>query len=115
MTQLLQQPDPDIEFKLMKVRLAYELLTGRHVVPTTTWRWCTRGCHGVVLESWMVGCERLTHVAAMRKFIEAISLPKSAREAIAKANETRVVPPLDERTRARLKEEFGVEVEHANL
>jgi len=39
----------------------------------TIWRWCTNGCHGVKLESWMIGGMRVTTPAAIEEFLQALN------------------------------------------
>jgi Protein of unknown function (DUF1580) len=40
---------------------------------TTWWRWSTRGVHGVVLETIMIGGRRYTTAAALQRFIDQLS------------------------------------------
>jgi hypothetical protein len=46
---------------------------GRHPDLSTVWRWATRGCRGVVLETWLIGGRRVTTAEAVARFINALS------------------------------------------
>ena len=45
--------------------------SGRGVSPATIWRWCSRGCKGIRLESVVCGAIRFTSRAAIAKFFAA--------------------------------------------
>jgi hypothetical protein len=46
-------------------------LTGQKPHSSTIWRWCLKGCKGVVLESICIGGKRFVTASAIERFIEA--------------------------------------------
>jgi hypothetical protein len=46
-------------------------LSGNKPHVSTLWRWCLKGCKGVVLESICIGGKRFVTAAAIERFIEA--------------------------------------------
>lgn len=46
---------------------------GKYPHFATLWRWATRGCRGVVLETIMVGGTRCTSVEALQRFFDALT------------------------------------------
>jgi hypothetical protein len=46
---------------------------GKRVSTVTMWRWATRGCDGVILESLQTPSGRVTSVAAIQRFFEALT------------------------------------------
>jgi hypothetical protein len=46
-------------------------LTGQKPHASTLWRWCLKGCKGVVLESICIGGKRFVTSAAIDQFVEA--------------------------------------------
>jgi hypothetical protein len=49
------------------------LRNGRPVSPSTVWRWCSAGLHGVRLETVKVGGVTCTSTAALQRFFAALS------------------------------------------
>lgn len=50
-------------------------LTGDKPHISTIWRWCSKGCKGIRLESIYIGGKRYVTVSAIERFIEALSQP----------------------------------------
>jgi hypothetical protein len=46
-------------------------MTGQKPHVSTMWRWCLKGCKGVVLESICIGGKRFVTAASIDRFIEA--------------------------------------------
>jgi hypothetical protein len=46
---------------------------GKRVSTVTMWRWATRGCDGVILESLQTPSGRVTSMAAIQRFFEALT------------------------------------------
>jgi hypothetical protein len=46
-------------------------LTSKKPHVSTLWRWCTKGCKGVMLESICIGGKRFVTATAVERFIEA--------------------------------------------
>lgn len=68
--------DPQIESPLTLARargLPALCRDGRRPAIQTMFRWTTRGCRGVILESIQVGGSRCTTVEAVMRFIAALS------------------------------------------
>ncbi len=94
--------DPtDPEYRLMRVPVAVELVTGMRPCPAKCWRWYMKGVKGVALQTWVVGGGRFTCLAAVREFIERRTTP-----------EPNVRRPqrrkLSKHTRDFLKRELGI-------
>jgi hypothetical protein len=47
--------------------------TGKKPHVSTLWRWCLKGCKGVVLESICIGGKRFVTAAAIEQFIEEVT------------------------------------------
>ena len=63
---------------------AAELLgsfTGKKPHVSTLWRWCLKGCKGVVLESICIGGKRFVTAAAIEKFIDASTAARPGQKA----------------------------------
>jgi hypothetical protein len=59
---------------LSKVRLLPELQRdGSPPAPATIHTWTTRGCRGVVLESWLNGGVKVTSRAAVARFLDKLN------------------------------------------
>jgi Protein of unknown function (DUF1580) len=56
------------EEKLLPLVDAVEAATGQRPHLSTVLRWCQRGCHGVRLESRVLGAKRLTSPEAVLRF-----------------------------------------------
>lgn len=80
-------------------------LTGQKPHLSTLWRWCLKGCKGVMLDSICIGSKRFVTVSAIERFIEARSRSESPTVATVAA-----VPPSAEprvtRHLARRREEI---------
>lgn len=59
--------------KLLPLVEAVEQETGIRPHLTTCLRWCTRGSHGIKLQSWMLGGRRVTSREAVRRYIDSIT------------------------------------------
>src|SRR6266699_3286420 len=64
------------------------LRNNRPVSVSTLWRWAFRGLRGAVLETAMVGGVRVTCVAALRRFFEALDRHPSPPRPTAVTQET---------------------------
>jgi hypothetical protein len=53
--------------------LVPRLRRGRKIHVSTLFRWTTRGCRGVILESIQVGGTRCTSVEALQRFYEGLT------------------------------------------
>lgn len=63
--------------KLYQLVEAVEKATGQRPHLSTCIRWCTRGCHGVKLESRVLGgTKRLTSEQAVLRFMDAVTAAK---------------------------------------
>lgn len=66
-------------------------LPGKRVAITTPWRWATKGCRGVVLETFHIGGRRYTTKQALEEFhakINADNPPQESEADVARrANE----------------------------
>lgn len=62
-------------------RLAPRLRRGRTVHVSTLFRWTTRGCRGVVLESIQCGGTRCTSVEALHRFYNRLTQASGTGEA----------------------------------
>jgi hypothetical protein len=66
-------------------------VTGRRPNLSTSWRWSTKGCRGIRLETVIVGGKRLTTVEMVRAFIRASTDARNA------TYETQFVAPTSQR------------------
>lgn len=57
--------------KLLNICEAIHSVTGRRFNLSTGWRWSTKGCRGIRLETVIVGGKRLTTVEMVEAFIKA--------------------------------------------
>ena len=64
--------------KLLSLSDAIETVTGRRPNLSTSWRWTTRGCSGVRLQTICVGGKRLTTCEMVEDFIQATTAAKHA-------------------------------------
>ena len=67
------------------------LVTGRRPNLSTSWRWSTKGCRGIRLETVIVGGKRLTTLEMVRAFIRATTDARNA------TYETQFVAPTSQR------------------
>jgi hypothetical protein len=54
-------------------------LTGQKPHLSTLWRWCSKGCKGIRLESICIGGKRFVTVKAISRFIEASNVSNTGR------------------------------------
>lgn len=47
----------------------------------TIWRWATKGCRGIKLQTWLLGGKRVTTPAALEEFLQKLNADSSADEA----------------------------------
>jgi len=52
-------------------------ITGQKPHVSTLWRWCLKGCKGVMLESVCIGGKRFVTVAAIEVFVESLSAARA--------------------------------------
>jgi hypothetical protein len=64
----------------LKLPDAVERVTGHRPHLSTPWRWATRGCKGVRLETVCVGVKRLTTVEWVQSFIQALTEQRNAEQ-----------------------------------
>ncbi|MCE3018975.1 MAG: DUF1580 domain-containing protein [Pirellula sp.] len=57
---------------------AVERVTGRRPHLSTSWRWATRGCKGIRLQTVCVGVKRLTTIEWVQSFIQALTEQRNA-------------------------------------
>jgi len=50
-------------------------VTGKRPALTTVWRWCSKGCRGVRLESVCIGGRRYVTIPAIERFINGSNRP----------------------------------------
>jgi len=62
---------------LMPLVAAVEAQTGLRPHLSTCLRWCSRGSAGIKLESQVLGGRRYTTIAAVAKYVEAVTAKKS--------------------------------------
>lgn len=89
--------------KLMRVPLAFEIVTGTRPSPSKCWRWYQLGIKGVKLETWLVGGSRLTSLEAVKEFIATRTFESRPRPATRKRQ-----PKTPKATRDFLRRELGV-------
>jgi hypothetical protein len=77
--------------ELIEIPVAVEHVTGRRPNLSTGWRWSTKGCRGIRLETVIVGGKRLTTVEMVRAFIRATTDARNA------TYETQYVAPTSQR------------------
>ncbi len=46
---------------------------GKKPSPATLWRWATKGCKGIILETLMVGGTRCTSLEALQRYFDALT------------------------------------------
>ncbi len=68
--------------KLFPIPLAVESLTGHRPHPTTGWRWATKGCCGVILETKRLGGKMLCSVEAVQRFMDAVEHAKAQEKSV---------------------------------
>jgi len=56
---------------LLPIPTAFEQVTGHRPNLSTGWRWSTKGCRGIRLETVIVGGKRLTTIEMVKAFIKA--------------------------------------------
>lgn len=80
-------------------------LTGEKPHTSTIWRWCSKGCKGIRLESICIGGKRYVTVSAIERFIEARSQPDAPRASTIAAEGSRPqhVARHDARRRAEIE------------
>jgi hypothetical protein len=85
-------------------------ITGKRLALTTVWRWCSKGCRGVRLESVCIGGRRYVTIPAIERFINrsiqpaqppappagALSKTDAAYRAMRKAQIDAAIKRLDE-------------------
>ncbi len=85
-------------------------VTGRRPAMATVWRWCSKGCRGVRLESVCIGGRRYVTIPAIERFInrsnqpaqpaaapvETLSKTEAAYRAMRKAQIAAAIKRLDE-------------------
>ena len=59
---------------------AVERVTGRRPHLSTSWRWATRGCKGIRLQTVCVGVKRLTTIEWVQSFIQALTEQRNAEQ-----------------------------------
>lgn len=59
-------------------RYVGKLKGGRPIALQTLWRWATRGCSGVVLETIFVGGVRCTSKEALQRFFDAVTRARAS-------------------------------------
>ena len=79
--------------KYLSVPNAVEAVTGWRLNPSTLWRWSTKGCGGVVLQTWLIGGRRCTTLCAVEEFIR-------------RRSEDPVLRPLETKTSQLLRREL---------
>ena len=77
--------------QLLHIVDAFEQVAGRRPNLSTTWRWSTKGCKGIRLETVVFGGKRLTTVAMVEAFLSATTQARNA------MYETQVVAPSKSR------------------
>jgi Protein of unknown function (DUF1580) len=71
-----------IDEKLLPLVDAVQAATGRRPHLSTVLRWCQRGCHGIRLESRMLGGRRLTSLDAVNRYVDAVTAFKDGSTSI---------------------------------
>jgi hypothetical protein len=69
---------------------------GKRVSTVTLWRWSTRGCRGVILETLQTPSGRVTSREALQRFFEALTESRQA-----SSSSVRPAPPLGRRSPSR--------------
>lgn len=59
-----------MESQYLPIPKAFEKVTGLRPNLSTCWRWRTKGCNGVILQTWMIGQRRYTTAQAVQEFID---------------------------------------------
>lgn len=84
-----QEKNHSMEF--LSLTDAVFFVTGRRPNLSTSWRWSTKGCRGIRLETVIVGGKRLTTIEMVRAFVRATTDARNA------TYETQFVAPTSQR------------------
>lgn len=77
-------------------RYVGKLKGAKAVAFQTLFRWATKGCRGVVLESICIGGTRCTSKEALQRFFDGVTRARaSAPASMAAPTDSQVVPPVD--------------------
>jgi hypothetical protein len=79
----------DTPLSLLDAAALLGTFTGKKPHVSTLWRWCLKGCKGVVLESICIGGKRFVTAAAIERFIEASTAARPGQT----AEEPAAAPP----------------------
>jgi hypothetical protein len=78
---------------------------GNRISLTTCFRWASRGCRGVVLETVRVGSRLVTSEQALERFVAALSRPSGGEVAM----------PRPAKARSKASERAGRQLQEAGI